>query len=240
MSTQSARDIWTVEQARSALEGLGFLVSDVRQPQLRKHADLRALCDRNDYLVEAGPRLPNERWLERCDVLDGSGARAIDRELRPVFADRIRTAERHLGATPALPETIRLGWFVAEGHDEHALACVEACLLGTRNVQLPGASFECYGFSHSEFALCTDMHAAVLEDESGLRLVVNPFSRMLERVRGCSLYAELELLGAVVDPEVEVATGHALMIGADFVGQRDGRSQLAYLQRKYAQLAAPY
>lgn len=232
-----AQDPWTVRQANDTLESLGFLVAPVRQPPVRKHADLRATCDRNEYLVEVGHRLPSGRWLEVHDAVDAFGCRAIDRELRPVFADRIRTAERHLAATPAAADVIRLGWFVAQGDDEYALSCVEACLLGTRSVQLPHHDLDCYGFAHSEFSRCTDLHAAVLENESGITLLVNPFSRALEHVRRSSLYAELAARGAAIDPEVEVAAGQALMIGTDFVGQRDGRAQWEYLRSKYGQLA---
>jgi hypothetical protein len=67
---------------------------------------------------------------------------------------------------------------------------------------------------------------------------VNPFSRAFERVRASSLYAEMAARDAVIDPALEVAAGHALMIGADFVGQRDGRAQWAYLRTKYGQQLA--
>lgn len=229
----SSRDRWTVEQARMCLEALGFLVQDLPQPRLRKHAELRATCECDDYVIRAVPRIPDGGWLERHEAIDEFGQRSIDRELRPLFAERIREAERQLASTPAAADAIRLAWFGADGDDEYALRCVEACLLGTRHVPFAGGSIDVYGFAYSELWRCTDLDAAVLANASGLRLVVNPYSENLERVRESSLYLELAARGAVVDAALEVAEGRALMIGSDFVGQRDGRAQWSYLLGKY-------
>lgn len=232
----STRDRWTVEQARERLEALGFLVADLPQPTLRKHADLRASGDGEHYVVRAVPRIPDGQWLARHEAIDEFGQRSIDRELRPLFAERIREAERQIAVTPAAADAIRLAWFGAEGDDEYALTCVEACLLGTRNVPFAGASIDVYGFAYSELARCTDLDAAILSNGHTMRLVVNPFSENVARVRESGLYAELAAIGAVIDPALEVAEGRALMIGADFVGQRDGRAQWSYLLGKYGSL----
>ncbi|RYZ61307.1 MAG: hypothetical protein EOP08_13650 [Proteobacteria bacterium] len=236
MATQTEHH-WTVEQAREHLEGLGFLVADQPQGLRRKHADLRVSCERNEYVVEASQRLPNGRWLALHEAVDGAGYRAIDRELRPLFAERIRESERQLTSTPAPEAAIRVGWFAAEADDDYVLACVEACLLGTRSVPMPesaaAAEIDCYGFAYSELSRCTDLDAAVLSNESGARLVLNPYGRAVEHVRRSSLYAAFAAYGAVVDPLREVEAGRALMVGPDFVGPRDGRAQWAYLAHKY-------
>jgi hypothetical protein len=233
----------STEHARFILTKEGFTVSDIRPSPPDRRADLRVHFGREEYVLEAKLRKPHAGWHELMEQVHQNGYGWTSRQIMPwnALSSMIREAHNQLVATPAGDDAFRILWLVAlHDDDEFVISCVEKRLLGSVEV-LPvdphilaiGETKVCYYYTSNDFERCTGIDAAVLGTRSGGKLFVNHFSDRREAFRNTKLHDMFAVRGAVVDPELAVASGRAFMIGREFSGRRDGRAQWQYLKDHY-------
>jgi len=239
-STEHARDVLLIE---------GFAVEDIPEAASGKRADLRVRWLEEEYVLEAKLRAPRREWLELMEKADTEGYATASRNISPwaSLSSTIREAHQQLVATPAGRGAFRILWIAALNDDDRFIvACLEKRLLGTARVviidphTLSVTTSTCYHHGSNDFELCAGIDAAVLCTCRDATLFVNYFSERREAFRKSQLHRMFDRHGAVVDPEIEVTAGTALMLGSDFVGPRaGGHAQWKYLLDRYGVRSSP-
>ena len=244
------------EHARSFFSSQGFAVEDIATAgdDGEQRADLRVSVDGEEYIVEAKVREPHREWHTTLQKAEVDGFASATRPIEPwwVLAKRISEARDQLGATPASANAFRVLWVVAlHGDASFVISCVEKQLIGVRQLfayrtemfsqdfigAAPDAR-DCYYYEDNDFERYPEIDAAMLCTREGGQLFVNHFSPNRERFRESRLYSILNLYGAVVDAEVLVKNGRALMLDTDFRGPREGGAQKSYLREKHGVLVS--
>jgi hypothetical protein len=243
------------EHARSFFSSQGFAVEDIPTAgdQGEQRADLRVSFDGEEYLVEAKVREPHREWQATIQRAETDGFASTSRSIEPwwLLAKRISEAHAQLVATPASPDAFRVLWVVAlHGDADFVISCVEKQLTGVRQLfafraepftqDLGGApqAQYCYYFEDNDFERYPEIDAAMLCMREGGQLFVNHFSPNRERFRRSRLHSVVNSAGAVVDAEVRVRNGQALMLDTDFRGPRGGGAQQSYLREKHGLLVS--
>jgi len=238
------------EHARSFFSSQGFDVEDIPTAghQGERRADLRVSIDDEEYIVEAKVREPHREWHATVERAQTDGFASTSRSVEPwwLLAKRISEAHAQLVATPASSDAFRVLWVVAlHGDADFVISCVEKQLTGVRqlvafspevfsqNFSVAPQAQYCYYFEDNDFERYPGIDAAMLCTGEGGQLFVNHFSPNLERFRGSRLYSVVNSGGAVVDAEVRVRNGQALMLDTDFRGPRGGGAQQNYLREKH-------
>ncbi len=237
----------STEHARYCLARLGLVAEDIDVAPYEKRADLRARWLSEEYLFEAKSREPHSGWLAlRKQAIAEIGA-STSRPVEPwnSLASTIEEAYDQLMATPCSKNAFRILWVVAPNLDDSfVIACLEKRLLGTKcltavadpNALVMPRMLDCYHYSQNGFERCPHLDGAILSSIEGGRLYLNYYSPNHLRFRTSYLYKKFAEKSAVVDPEIEVEKGNALMLANDFCGPRDGGHQWEYLKQKYSLL----
>lgn len=233
----------STEHARAVLASEGFVVEDIPQAPPDKRADLRVWFEAEEYVLEAKLRAPHVGWRNLMKEVDAEGCASVSRQIDPwnSLSSTITEAHEQLMSTPAGSAALRVLWAVAlHDDDDFVIACLEKRLVGSELLVVidsqaltVGKTIVCYHHSNNDSERCPGLDAAVLGTRKGANLFVNYFSERRDALRRSRLHRMFDACGAVVDPEVDVARGSAFMLGADFVGPRDGRTQWAYLRERY-------
>jgi hypothetical protein len=233
----------STEHARLVLAGEGFKVEDIPEAPPNKRADLRVWAGEEEYIVEAKLRAPHDGWLELMKKVGAEGYASTSRQIDPwsSLSSTILQAHAQLAATPAGPGAFRVLWAVAlHADDGFVISCLEKRLLGSVQIVLidpmalkVGDIVTCYHHASNDFERCPQLDAAVLGTRTGANLFINYFSERRAALRASRLHGVFDAHGAVVDPEVQAASGKAYMLGNDFEGPRDGKTQAAYLRKKH-------
>ena len=233
----------STEHARIVLAAEGFTVTDIPAEPPAKRADLRLWFGREEYVVEAKLREPHAGWLELLKQVAQEGYASTSRPINPwnSLSSTLTDAHEQLVATPAGESAFRVLWLVAlHDDDDFVISCVEKRLLGSVEVIAidpvklsVSESRVCYHHGSNDFERCAGIDAAVLGTRKGANLFVNYFSVKRNAFRSARLHSMFAAHGAVVDPEMHVASGTAYMLGRDFLGPRDGQSQWKYLYERY-------
>lgn len=233
----------STEHARIVLAAEGFTVTDIPAEPPAKRADLRLWFGREEYVVEAKLREPHAGWLELLKQVAQEGYASTSRQISPwnSLSSTLTEAHEQLVATPAGESAFRVLWLVAlHDDDDFVISCVEKRLLGSVEVIAidpvklsVSESKVCYHHGSNDFERCAGIDAAVLGTRKGANLFVNYFSANRNAFRSARLHGMFAAHGAVVDPEMDVASGTAYMLGRDFLGPRDGQTQGKYLYERY-------
>lgn len=250
----------SVEHAWHCLTVLGFSVEDipVAAEEGQKRADLGAVSDDEEYIIEAKERKPHWGWKAVYEAAVANGFATTTRPAEPwdVLGNMISKAHQQLIETPCSVTAFRVLWIQAEHEDANfVVACLRKRLLGVqRLITYKGGIFvepiapdglieypqpvvlECYYFLSNDFKRYPAVDAAVIGTHEGLMLYVNSFSPNRDRFRRGRLYKTMQPR-AVEDPEEEERQGKALILGADFDAQRYEGSPLLYIKEKYGMLA---
>lgn len=218
------------------LEHLGFEVTRVEEGN-QKTPDLYAERDGEIHIIEVKAKLDDARR-------EGEMERAFDKgvlfeEVLPLgprnrIAGIVRHGVRQIGAH-AENDPLRLLWFMVIGSRAEVYAKqIRATLLGsTRVYDLQDLSWqrECFFFHHSEFFRWQEnLDGAVVGDMWSGKLLLNPFSPRLERLRRSPLAVTFGT--GVVDPVALENQGDACVVDGD-VDRSDEAAVQAYVQQKY-------
>ncbi|AUX46897.1 uncharacterized protein SOCE26_084070 [Sorangium cellulosum] len=237
----------STEHARLFFTSLGCEVEDIAVVEGQKRADLRVTWKEEEYVVEAKFREPHREWHAAREHARANGYATTSRDIEPwtVLSNTITKARAQLVSTPASPDAFRVLWVVAlHGDDRFVIDCTEKKLVGTRllfalrDFYEPPEAIECYYYDDNEFERCPEIDAAMLCTREGGRLFVNHHSPSRERFRSSYVYSTVNKKGAVVDAEILVKNGHALMLDVDFKNPRAGNGQWEYIKDKYGVLTS--
>ncbi|WP_437328862.1 hypothetical protein [Sorangium sp. So ce381] len=237
----------STEHARTFFSSLGCEVEDISVVEGQKRADLRAIWNEEEYVVEAKFREPHREWHAARERAHANGYATTSREIEPwtILSNTIIKARAQLVATPASPEAFRILWVVALHQDDRfVIDCMEKQLLGThllfalRDLYKSPEPLKCYYYNDNEFERCPEIDAAMLCTREGGQLFVNHHSPNLDRFRSSHVYSRVHEKGAVVDAEILARDGRALMLDTDFKNPRVGNSQWEYIRNKYGVLTS--
>lgn len=234
----------STEFARFILTKEDFNVKDIEVCHSEKRADLLVSYGSEEYIVEAKSRAPHRGWNELMKQVRDEGCATISRHIDPwsALSSTIHEAYQQLLSTPAPAEAFRVLWWIAL-HDDGAFvkACMEKRLIGTERLvavegdmlDKPPKILDCYYHGSNDFERCPKLDAAVIGTQEGAKLLVNMHSEQRARFRRSRLHAMFAKYNAVIDAEVAEQRGKAFMLGRDFVGPRNGKSQWAYIRDRY-------
>ena len=237
----------STEFVRLILTQEDFHVKDIEVCPNEKRADLLASYGSEEYIVEAKSRAPHRGWNELMKQVWAEGCATISRHIDPwnALSSTILEAYQQLLSTPAPAEAFRVLWCVAL-HDDGAFvkACMEKRLIGTERLvaiewskanmlDKPPEIIDCYYHGSNDFERCPKLDAAVIGTQEGGNLLINMHSEQRARFRRSRLHAMFAKYNAVIDAEVAEQRGKAFMLGRDFVGPRNGKSQWAYIRDRY-------
>lgn len=238
----------STEFVRLVLTQEGFNVEDIEVCPNEKRADLLVSYDSEEYIVEAKSRAPHRGWNELMKQVKTEGCATTSRHIDPwsALSSTILEAYQQLLSTPASAEAFRVLWWVAL-HDDGAFvkACMEKRLIGTEGLAAidwpdganmldkPFKIIDCHYHGSNDFERCPKLDAAVVGTQEGGNLLVNMHSEQRVRFRRSRLHAMFAKYNAVIDAEIAEQSGKAFMLGRDFVGPRNGKSQWAYIRDKY-------
>jgi hypothetical protein len=238
----------STEFVRLILDEEGFIVTDIEVCLNERRADLFVSYGSEEYIVEAKSRAPHQGWNEFMKRARAEGGATTSRRIDPwnALSSTILEAYQQLLSTPASAEVFRVLWCVALHDDESFVkACMKKRLLGTERLvaiewpvrasmsDKPPKIIDCHYHGSNDFERCPKLDAAVVGTRKGGQLLVNMYSEQRARFRSSRLHAMFAKYNAVIDAEVAEQRGEAFMLGCDFVGPRNGKSQWAYIRDRY-------
>jgi hypothetical protein len=238
----------STEFVRLILDEEGFTVTDIEVCPDERRADLFVSYGSEEYIIEAKSRAPHQGWNELMKRARTEGGATTSRRIDPwnALSSTILEAYQQLLSTPAPAEVFRVLWCVVLHDDgEFVKACMKKRLLGTERlvaIELPvmASTFnkppkiiDCHYHGSNDFERCPKLDAAVVFTREGGQLLVNMYSEQRARFRSSCLHTIFSKYNAVIDAEVAEQRGEAFMLGCDFVGPRNGKSQWVYIRDRY-------
>ena len=108
-----------------------------------------------------------------------------------------------------------------------------ATLYGRVDLITEGArAVPCYYYSFNEFFGATDIVAAVVGLDEGLRLCLNSYCNRVQDFRKTKLYAIFASRDLITDPQTLEAQGKAFIAECD-IDRRDGLAMMGFVKEKY-------
>lgn len=234
--------------AKSVLEGLGFNVRKLPEPNIqgKQRADFLATLDGLSVLVEAKVRKDDPKELQRMESeLAQNGSYASDHEvgLNNILSGKVRDASRQLDAEQEESHEYKVLMYLADCiNPEVVTDQIADTLYGSTTVLLslqgvPGYQEKrCYFYSESEFYRCKTLNAAIIGFQAGDRwelfLCVNPYAERFGELRTSALTRLFSC--RVIDPVAEEARGQALLPGDD--APRPTTKQARVMERSFSLL----
>lgn len=239
----------SAELARDFFTWLGFQVEDIPTIDGQKRADLRAVLDGEEHVLEAKERLPHFEWRAAMQQAEAQGYAITTRAIEPwqTLSNTILKAHAQLVATPAGSDAFRiLCIFAPHSDDDFVISCVEKRLIGVqllmayRSLREPPEPIDCYYYDENDFERCPGIDAALLFARDGARLLINHYSANRERFLTSYLCTTLMAKAerAVIDAVSETQAGRGFMLDKDFSGPREGNAQWTYLRDKHGVLTS--
>jgi hypothetical protein len=223
------------ELACQYLDSLGLSVAEIPE-SVGKRADLRAIDDTAEYVIEVKQRL-EDPVLREAHVQKMSVGEIVNTTESHSYSDRLDGILKHgskqIDETPKDCNAFNLIWFHAEGRDS------DLKIRRARNTfyglvpllplrQAASETVDCFYFDFCTSIRMPTVHGLVLVDEAGLQLCVNEFGTGVERFRRSSLVQRLH--EGVLDPAVLEAQGDAIVFRSE-ISRKDERAVLVELER---------
>jgi hypothetical protein len=229
----------TEKHFEQLLSSEGFKVERIKTKESRTADFIVKDNDGLTYIIEVKTKIDDgsfEAELKEKGVAVTSEKHESKSTLRAIF----RNKTKQLEDTESKEEDLKILWFYTMGRDpETQVAQCEATLMGRVDIVIPGdkegieaKSVPCYYFGYAEFYKRKNLDAVVTSTYRQGRLLVNPFSPRVEKIRLSKLASLFRKHNAFIDP----TNGEPkdIFVVDDFnLPRKDAKNILEWVKNKY-------